>query len=166
MSAASGASRADRLVIGLGNRYRGDDALGLEVAEQVRRAAPPGVEVREEEGEPAALIELWVHGRRVFVVDAVATGAPPGTITRIDAHTLASAPELARRGTHAFGLGEVIELARALGRLPDELVIYGVEGERFDTGAGLSRAARRAVGAVVEHVLEELASDDEAGATG
>ena len=163
MNATSG-PRAEKLVIGLGNRYRGDDALGLEVAERLRRAAPPDVEVREEEGEPAALIELWVHGRRVFVIDAVTTGAPPGTITRIDARTLAGAPELARRGTHAFGLGDVIELARALGRLPDELVIYGVEGERFETGAGLSEVAQRAVGAAVAQVLEELASDDRAAA--
>ena len=40
--------------------------------------------------------------------------------------------------THAVGIGEAIELARTLDRLPGRLIVYAVEGHRFDAGLGLS----------------------------
>ena len=46
-------------LIGVGNQFRRDDAAGLEVARRLRLTRPPGVEIFEEEGEPASLIEAW-----------------------------------------------------------------------------------------------------------
>jgi len=60
-------------------------------------------------------------------------------------------------GTHAFGLGAVVELARALQRLPDRLVLVGVEAESFDHGAPLSPAVRSAVDAAADQVGAAIA---------
>jgi hydrogenase maturation protease len=51
-----------------------------------------------------------------------------------------------RCSTHALGVAEAIELARALGRLPARLEVYAIEGARFTAGAGLSPAVEQAVG--------------------
>src|ERR1039457_2451863 len=43
-----------------------------------------------------------------------------------------------RCSTHAFGVAEAVQLARVLERLPRRLLIYGIEGRRFDLGSAPS----------------------------
>jgi hypothetical protein len=50
----------------------------------------------------------------------------------------------------------VIELSRALGRLPRRLSGYGIEGTSFGIGAPLSPQAETAVGEVTARLLDEL----------
>ena len=56
----------------------------------------------------------------MIVVDAAA-GPPPGTVERFDAVAAPLPAAYARRSTHSFGVGDAIELARALDRLPSRL---------------------------------------------
>lgn len=145
------------LVIGIGNGYRGDDAAGLAVMERIRVAAPPAAEVVRHEGEPVSLIDTWDGARAVYLVDAVSSGGEPGSIYRFDATARPLGAHFSRRGTHAFGVADTIELARALGRLPDRLIGYGIEGHSFAAGASLSPQVRSAVSIVSTRLLEELA---------
>ena len=67
-----------------------------------------------------------------------------------------------RGGSHAFGLGAVVELARALHRLPPRLVVIGVEAASFEYGAPLSAPVAAAVhvaAARVLAVLDEVSAD-------
>ena len=144
------------LVIGIGNVYRGDDAAGLAVADCIRVTAPPGIEVLRHEGEPVALIDTWDRARAVYLVDAVSSGGEPGSIYRFDATAQPLGAQFSRRGTHAFGVAETIELSRALGRLPLQLIGYGIEGRSFGPGAGLSAEARRAVRIASARLLTEV----------
>ena len=141
---------SDTLVIGLGNSFRGDDGAGPAVARGLLDDVL--ARVRAYEGEPVGLIEEWTGADAVIVVDAVSSGAPPGTIHRLDPLAQPIPAALSQGSTHAFGLAETIELARALDRLPRRLVVYGIEGERFTAGEELSPAVTRAV----EHVRWEL----------
>ena len=144
------------LVIGIGNPVRGDDAAGLEVARRVRQATRPGeVTVRELTGDQLALIDEWAGATEVYVVDAVYSGGTPGTVYQFDA-TDALTDRFRHRDTHMFSLAEVIELARALGRLPGHLAGYGIEGASFAAGYGLSKEAAAAVDRVVGLLLNDL----------
>ena len=145
------------LVIGLGNAYRRDDAAGLEVAQRIRAAAVPGLRVLEHEGDPSWLVETWSDARRVFIVDAVASGASPGTVHRFDAAVDPPRAEFAHRGTHAVSVADAIELGRALDRLPGRLVVYGIEGSRFEAGIGMTASVRTAAARVADRLLAELA---------
>ena len=154
-------SGAETLVIGLGNRLRGDDAAGPEVARLLRERAPE-IRAVEHEREPSDLIELWADASLAIVIDAV-HGEEPGRIHRVEV----GREELRERrsagaSTHALALGEVIELARVLDRLPSRLVVFGIEGTRFDTGADLSPAVRRGAVETVELVLAELGEEERA----
>jgi len=51
------------------------------------------------------------------------------------------------------GLAAVVELARALGRLPDRLVVVVIEGADFEPGADLSTPVRRAVQEAADTVV-------------
>lgn len=183
-------------MIGVGNALRGDDAAGVEVARRLRArlqearegearggevsefeearkdragAAAPEIEVRELEGETLALLDVWEGADAVVLVDAVRSGAAPGMIHRVDASRKPLPARLrGSSSTHAVGVGEAIELARSLGRLPRRVVLYGLEGAGFDAGAGLSRAVAAAVAPLAEAVLGEaraLGSESSAAAT-
>jgi hydrogenase maturation protease len=150
--------RAALRVVCVGNRWRSDDAVGLEVAARLRGALPDGVELVEHEGEPTALLAAWEDAEAAWVVDAVAAGAPPGTIHRLDASESPLPAEAFRTSTHHVGLAEAVELGRALGRLPSRVVVYGVEGASFAVGDGLTDAVAAAVGTVADAVLGEVAA--------
>jgi hydrogenase maturation protease len=143
-------------VIGVGNALRGDDAVGLAVAERVRALAPEGVEVLEVEQEPTRLIDAWEGADPALVVDAAQSGGEPGTVRRFDASTEGVPARVFRSSTHAFGVGDAVELARALGRLPARVVVYGIEGADFTAGAGLSERVAAAVDEVARLLLAEL----------
>ena len=124
---------ASPLVIGIGNEWRSDDAAGLVVARRLAALAP-ALRVAEREGEPVDLIDTWADQDEVILVDAVESGARPGTIHRIDAvgSSLADGPP--RASTHALSVAEAIELGRVLGRLPRRLLVFGIEGRSFAAG--------------------------------
>ena len=75
-----------------------------------------------------------------------------GTIYQFDAHTQPIPTQLSSQSTHAFGVGEAIELARVLEQLPPILIVYAIEGENFSAGIGLSSKVEQAVQKVVEQV--------------
>jgi hydrogenase maturation protease len=142
--------------VGVGNAWRGDDAVGLAVARRLAGSVPEGVEVLEREGEPTSLIEAWEGADAVWLVDAVSSGAQPGTVHRLDASTRELPAALFRTSTHHVGLAEAVELARALGRLPRRLVVFGVEGGSFHAGNTLTPEVEAAVDGVVEALRAEV----------
>jgi hydrogenase maturation protease len=142
-------------LIGIGNRFRSDDAAGLEVVRRLRLAHPPGVQLIEQEGEPASLIESWSSVDEALVVDSVSSGSAPGTLHRFDV-TDAPLPAQVFPSTHAMGLPEAVELARELGRLPRRLVVYGIEGESWEAREGLSESVQKTVEKLVMDLYHEL----------
>jgi hydrogenase maturation protease len=148
-------------VVGIGNAWRSDDAVGLVIARGLREVLPKSVEVLEREGEPTGLIETWADAQVLWIVDAISSGASPGTVHRVDA----SHEELPERfgggSTHHFSLGETVAMARALGRLPERVIVFGVEGERFDLGEELTPRVAAAVPGVVAAVRSEVERSSE-----
>ncbi len=144
------------LVIGIGTPDHGDDAAGLLVAERVRAATSPRtVTVRELVGDQLGLLDLWTGAREVYVIDAVRSGAPPGTVYRFDGVEHLTS-QFAGRGTHDFGLADVVALARALGELPARLVGYGIEGALWRPGDPMSPPVMDAIGTVSRRICLEL----------
>jgi hydrogenase maturation protease len=142
------------LILGYGNADRSDDCAGVLVA---RRLQEMGADAQEFTGDPLALIEAWNGAHEVILIDTVVSGAAAGTITVWDAENTPLPPEQFCCSTHAFGIAEALEIARALGRLPPRLLIYGIEGIRFDVG-GLPSPE---VAAAVERLAQEIARTDQ-----
>lgn len=147
------------LIIGVGNDFRGDDCAGLEVARRLRALNLPGVVITEHAGEGAALMETWRAASRVILIDAAQSGAAPGTVHRLDASTQAIPAAFFSYSTHAFSVAEAVEMARALGELPPNLIIYGIEGTRFALGEALSPAVEAAIARVTDAVARDIRAD-------
>lgn len=160
------------LVVGLGSLDRGDDAIGPTVAQRFAGLRVPGIRVVERE-DPTSLIDLWdgEEGRAdlAIVVDAVCSEQPPGTLTIMETGSRRNPlPEdtwarTGRGGTHAFGLAESVELARALHRLPGRVVLVGVEAARFGHGEPLSEPVAAAIGPAIDAVIALLWDTGEVG---
>jgi hydrogenase maturation protease len=123
------------LVIGIGNEFGGDDAVGLVVARQLKQIVPRHVTVLEHNGDGAALMELWKGADVVILIDAASSAARPGAARRFDATAAPLPAKMFRHSSHAFGVPEAIEMSRALKQLPPHLTVYAIEGHHFASGA-------------------------------
>ena len=144
------------LLIGLGNQFGGDDGVGRVVARRLRELEMPAVQVREESGEGAALMEAWQEAMAVILVDAARSGAAPGTIHRFDVSRVPVPSRFFHYSTHAFSVAEAVELARALNQLPSRIILYGIEGRDFAAGERLSSEVAAAAEELVRRIRQEL----------
>lgn len=148
------------LIIGVGSPDRGDDGAGVAAARLMRAAALAHIHIVEHSGEASGLIDLWQTARApvVYLIDAMASGATPGTIARFDAHRQPLPAHFGSGTTHDFGVVQAVELARILGMLPPQVIVFGVEGARFDAGAALSDDVAAAIPLLVAQILAEISA--------
>ena len=142
-------------VIGLGNEHRHDDAAGLVAA---RRLRAHGIPAEEYDGDPAGLIERWQGVDDLLLIDAVVSGGAPGTVYCLDASVGPLDSVVFRSSTHALGLGDAVELARALEVLPGKVMVLGVEVRDVTPGIGLSPEVEGALAELVLRVVKKALS--------
>lgn len=144
-------------IIGVGSPF-GDDRLGWVAVEALQRSAVPAAagggsisfSILDRPG--ALLLAHWHGADHVMVVDAVRSGAPPGTRHRLEPGALAAAESVS---SHGFGLASALELARALGNLPPHLVLYGIEIDPSCSGFFLSEPVQRALPELIQEIERE-----------
>ncbi|MFH8680744.1 hydrogenase maturation protease [Streptomyces lydicus] len=157
------------VVIGVGNDHRRDDGVGWAVVAGLARSRNPALlphrtRLTCTDGDPAGLMNAWEGVRLAVVVDAAyARPARPGRVHRLRLDgDLPPAPR-GGAGTHGFPLGDTVRLARALDRLPGELLVYAVEAADTGFGTGLSPRVAAAVEPLVRRIEEDLARQAPAG---
>jgi hydrogenase maturation protease len=144
------------LLIGVGNEFRNDDALGLLIAREFKRRCPEGLAVLENDGDGTSIVCALQEAREAVVVDAVRSGAVPGTIHRVDMAS-EDVPTTLELGTsHGFGVAEAVETARKLQCLPRHVILCGIEGATFELGRGLSDPVLRSVPRLIGMIEAEL----------
>ena len=155
------------VIVGFGNDLRGDDGVGQAVVRHLEtHDLPPGVRCADVGiGGIALLHELAEGCERLVIVDAVRRGGAPGTVYVL-APVLPDLDVLTPRERH----DEVVDahmaepyralvLAKALGRLPPEVHVVGVEVvETEQLTMELSPAVGRAVPIAAERALELAAA--------
>ena len=154
---ARGRAALRNAVVCLGSPFRGDDAVGPLVADRLRAA---GASVLDCADEPTRLLEMWAELDTLVVVDAVTTGARPGTLHRLDAGGGPLPRDVGLASTHAVGVADALELGRELARAPRRAVVLGLEGQAFGVGDEMTPAVAGALDDLVAAVLEELGAEE------
>jgi hydrogenase maturation protease len=149
-------SRQDIRFIGVGNEYRQDDGVGIFIVRQPGLLHLPGVRISAIQRDATHLMDLWQGAGIVFVFDAVYSGGSAGAVYRLDAVKKPLPADLFRLSTHRLGIAEAVELSRKLNQLPAELIIFGIEGQNFGQGPGLSLPCKRSALKVIQRVSEEI----------
>lgn len=143
------------LILGLGNPIRGDDAVGLQVAEALRREIPPrlDVEIDVDYWGGLRLMERLVGYDRAIIIDAICTGAnPPGTILRLGPNDL---PTEHSSSAHDMNLPTALQLASTMGlHIPATITIFAIEAQdTLEFGELLTPAVAAAVPLAVAAIL-------------
>ena len=152
------------LAVGLDNHWASDEGVGGEMVYRLQErlaakalAARPAVRVLALPQPDVALIDAMEDCERLLVVDAVRSGAPPGTLHHVDwAPGSVEDRGVARASSHGLGVREVLELAAAMDKLPARVELWGVEIVSTEPGQGLSPAVAAALPGLVERVLSAL----------
>jgi hydrogenase maturation protease len=149
-------------LIGIGQSLRGDDGIGPAAVRQwsldfSATASDPRVNILSLETPGLDLLEYLEGADAAVLVDAVSTGKSPGTV-----QVMASIPEsglsASEKTAHGFGVAETISVARKTGiRLPQRLILIGIEGKQFELGSGLSEPVHLAIPEAVREIQKLVA---------
>jgi len=149
------------LVIGIGNSFRGDDAIGQCIAEEIKKKSKIDVDILLSEGDGMDLINQWETREIVYVIDAVESMGDPGTIHIIDLSHRQLAKDLRSASTHQFDLVKAIALSKTTDRLPLRMIICAIEAEQLGWVEGVTARVSQAGTKLAEHILQELDADRE-----
>lgn len=146
-------------VIGIGNVLMGDDAIGPYVIGllQSRWEWPETVDLIDGGTPGPELAGMLQPYAVVVVVDAIDTGAVPGTLARLGREALTAAALSPARTPHDPGLTAALLQLELLETGPRDITLLGLAPDRTNTETGLSSAARSALPGLLALVLEELA---------
>lgn len=154
--------RSRPVLIGVGNPWRGDGAVGVAAAMGAAPRLGTYVDVATSDGEPGRLVDLWDGRPLAVVVNAVRSGAAPGTAHALevagDRHLDALAAD-AERTAHLGGVAAAVRLGQSARRLPQRLFVLGVEAHGFDPTEAmvLSPRVSAALPGVIDQIVTVLA---------
>jgi hydrogenase maturation protease len=147
-------------IIGLGNSFAGDDAIGNVVARQLLPYQTPSISIMEGGLAGLSLLHEMEGTDRLILIDAVHSQSEAGTIVRFTIPRDLDAVEKLTWGsstssTHAFGLGEALTLANTLELLPQRVILYGIELDHIHQGEPLSPPMSGSIQFVVSRIVNE-----------
>ncbi len=149
------------LIIGVGNLYRHDDAVGLLIARRLKNLNDERLAIMEQNGDGLSLMETWKGWNYAILVDAVSSGQAPGTIHYINANEKPIPSKFFSCSTHNMGVAEAVELSRSFEQLPQYLGIFGLEGKDFSHGEGLSEEMEKGMEQAMKRICEKIESLNE-----
>ena len=146
-------TRPHVVVAGVGSEYRRDDGAGPAVAARAVEQSPATHDIGPLV-DPLDLLGRWDRADLAIVIDAVRSGAAPGTVRVLEltGTTVSSSPGVT--STHGISLSGVLRLAQAIDQAPGRVIVVGIEGDDFGRGLGLSPAVDAAIPVAVQRVVD------------
>ena len=151
--------RTPLLVLGLGNVLLGDDGAGADAIGRLldQYDIPDGVKVYDGGTLGLSLLPYIEQADAVILLDAVSADAPAGSIVRVSGDDVS--PVVATRlSPHQFGVSDLLDGARWLGRYPGTVLLLGVVPESIELRVGLSPHVAAAIPDLVAFARAECAS--------
>jgi len=145
------------VVLGLGNRLRRDEGLGVGALERLyqRYILPQGVQLVDGGVLGFELLAYVEEARSLLVLDAALTGGAPGELLRFEDER---APAYFGLGDSAqrMGLFDLLAVAERQGHRPESVVILGMQPESVELGWGLSSTVARRLDALAAAAASQL----------
>lgn len=147
-------------MVGIGNEYRADDAVGIKVLDRLAgRMAPEhgrDVGLVKLAGDQSYILDLMNSTDVLIIVDSVRSQASPGTIFRIEPAQLPIPKGLTFSSTHGYDPSYLVEMARAMKTLPDTVIIYAIVGRSFGYATTLTPEVEESIDIVVNRIADEI----------
>jgi hydrogenase maturation protease len=118
-------------IIGIGSPH-GDDQVGWAAIDALEHVTlPAGTELHRVATPASQLLPLLSGADRVILVDAVASDDPPGSLIECAAKDLHRSP--CDLSNHGLSVSAALNVADALGDLPQDVRIVGLAVDALDT---------------------------------
>lgn len=143
------------LILGIGNKFRGDDGAGVAAAEKICEFCIEKFDVMILDGEGTEIMEAWKDYQNVIIIDAVQVNGSAGKIYELNANEENLHSDFFNYSSHAFGLAEAINVSKVMNKLPKFLIVYGIEGMHFNFDTKLSPKIEKAVNKTAAMIKEK-----------
>jgi len=147
------------LVLGIGNVLWADEGFGVRCVEAFNAAyeLPEGASCVDGGTQGLYLLPLVEDARRLLIFDAIDFGLAPGTLRVLEGESVPCYLGARKTSLHQTGFQEVLACAALAGRLPDPLVLIGVQTVEIDDYGGSLRAeVRQQVPRAIALAVERL----------
>ena len=146
------------VIIGLGNPLLSDDGVGIAVAHAVAKQLQQrmNLTVTELHTGGIRLMEAMVGFKRAVVVDAMVSGAAPGTVQRFDPRDFVTTKNTF--SSHDTDFATAYDLGGMAGIVLPELVsFWGIEAREFDLfGEKFTDDVSAAVPGAVSRIVAQI----------
>jgi hydrogenase maturation protease len=139
------------LIVGIGSPH-GDDQLGWHVVDRLMDG-PTRDQVQLRKAKSPADVLNWLSDIDILIVCDACYGLGPPGIARRWTWPTDELPRAEWSGTHDLSLPQVLALAQRLGRLPSDVIIWGIEGSNRSVVDPLSDRVSVAASAGLESVV-------------
>jgi hydrogenase maturation protease len=152
------------LVLGIGNLIQSDDGVGIHAIRRLQALADLPDDVQVVDGGTLGLELLhWLEGvSDLVIVDAIETGMPAGTLTRLADEQVPAYISL-KMSPHQIGLPDLLFASKLRDLYPQRVVIWGIQPASIGMGLELSPAVAGQLEALVQEVLKEIAQCEPGG---
>ncbi|MGA7827432.1 MAG: HyaD/HybD family hydrogenase maturation endopeptidase [Geobacteraceae bacterium] len=146
-------------MLGIGNLVMTDDGVGVRVVQYLASnyVFPEGVTVLDGGTLGLDLLPFLEGLEHLLIIDAMATGGPPGTISRLTGDDIPAAFET-KLSPHQMGLKDLLAVSILQGHVTPDTVLLGVQPEVIELGVDLTPAVEAQLQTLVEMSLQELES--------
>ena len=146
-------------VLGVGNLIMGDEGAGVHCVQRLLadQALPAGVAAIDGGTSTHELLEDLEDLDLLVIVDAVATGGPPGSLCRLEGDAIPSAFSN-KLSPHQHGINDLLATLRLVDRAPARVVLHGVTPARIALGMELSPQVLAALPDLCARVVAEVTS--------
>lgn len=147
----------ETLVLGIGNLLLSDEAVGCRCVEELERryTLPPEVQCVDGGTAGYELLPLIQDAEALIIIDALTDGRPPGTVVLVEDSEV---PRLmqTRTSPHQIGISEILATAQMTDKMPQRLLLFGIEPKTLEVALGLSPEVSQAMEKVLAEVVSAL----------
>jgi len=144
-------------IIGIGNTLYSDEGVGVHLIPYLNEVLPeiPNIEIIEGNTDGMKLLGPVEDADYLIIIDAINAGKKPGTVITIRDEEI---PKYfgVKMSIHQIGFQEILFAARLRDKLPEKMVMFGVQPESFELGLELSETVKNKVPEVVNLVVEQI----------
>ncbi len=141
------------VILGIGNELLGDEGVGVHAARQLQsKELPMGTHVVEVGTAILDALPFLEEAERIFVLDAMQDGSPPGTVYKIPMDECSGSTCIA--SMHGFDIFRVLALTERKEVPP--VMVFGVEPGNLSWSMDLSSSVDESLPHLIKAVQEEL----------
>jgi hydrogenase maturation protease len=142
-------------VIGIGNILMADEGAGIEALGLLeKRGCPDFVELVDAGTAFFAIVPDLRDFEKLIILDVARGGQDPGTVYRFELDDVKGDDVLL--SLHDIGVVDALRMEKLVGKVPQDIVFFGIEPERVELSIGLSPGIAKRLDYLVDRVLEEL----------